>query len=130
MLAGSKKKSPSVKSYERQVKRALSGPQPYAHTILLEQKGKAIGHATFNYYYATAHNCRGLYVQDLFVREEARATGGGKALMDALMQIARDQRCGVLELAVWNLNAKALGFYLKQGGVPVDEDILLKWKVK
>ncbi len=79
--------------------------------------------------YNTTHHAPELYVHDFYLRETARGSGLGKALMDALKKTARKDGCGTIALTVWNFNPKALGFYLSQGGEPVDDEIILEWKV-
>mgnify|MGYP000855454305 CR=1 FL=1 len=59
------------------------------------------------------------------VRQAARRKGVGEALMRKAMDIARAKGCGRIEWTVWNINAAAIGFYVKLGARPVDDEMIL-----
>ncbi|NLA76561.1 MAG: GNAT family N-acetyltransferase [Clostridiales bacterium] len=56
-----------------------------------------------------------LYIDDLCVDEAARGRGIGTLLMDACMELARENCCDNVELNVWSFNKKAMEFYEKYG---------------
>jgi hypothetical protein len=55
------------------------------------------------------------WLEDLFVAEEARGTGLGRALMEAALERARERGCGRIELDVNEQNEPALGLYVASG---------------
>ena len=63
----------------------------------------------------------GIYLEDLFVRPEARGQGTGKALLRELARIALERGCGRLEWACLDWNAPSIAFYRAQGAVPMEE---------
>ena len=58
---------------------------------------------------------RYLYVDDLCVDEAARGQGIGRALMDAVWDLARAREIEKIELNVWECNQDALKFYESLG---------------
>jgi ribosomal protein S18 acetylase RimI-like enzyme len=65
------------------------GPAPRFHVLIAELNGRASGYALYYRAYATDHAARGFYLQDLYVRPEARRRGIGPALMAALARACR-----------------------------------------
>ena len=98
----------------------LFGPRPYCEVILAESAGAAVGFALFFHNYSTWLTKPGLYLEDLFVRPEARGWGVGRALLTRLAQIAVERGCGRMEWSVLTWNEPAIGFYRKLGAVPMD----------
>ncbi len=54
-------------------------------------------------------------LEDLFVREEARGSGLGRALVEAVVDLARERGCRRVELDVNEGNAAALALYESLG---------------
>ena len=98
----------------------LFGPRPYCEVILAEAGGTAAGFALFFHNYSTWLTKPGLYLEDLFVRPEARGLGIGRALLTRLAEIAVERGCGRMEWSVLTWNEPAIGFYEKLGAVPMD----------
>ena len=98
----------------------LFGPTPFAEAILAERDGEVCGFALFFHNYSTWLTRPGLYLEDLFVREEARGLGIGKALLVRLAEIAVARGCGRMEWSVLTWNEPAICFYRGLGAVPMD----------
>lgn len=94
----------TVKMTEADVLRDGFGEPRRFECLLAELDGDAVGMALFFHNYSTWEGRAGLYVEDLFVKEEARGHGLGRALMAALAAVARDRGCPRLDLWVlhWN----------------------------
>ncbi|KAH6917951.1 acyl-CoA N-acyltransferase [Coprinopsis sp. MPI-PUGE-AT-0042] len=80
------------------------------------QGGEAVGLALYFFNFSTWTGRPGLYLEDLFVRPEARAGGLGKALFNRLGQIAEENNCARLEWVVLNWNQPSIDFYEKRLG--------------
>jgi GNAT superfamily N-acetyltransferase len=93
----------------------LFGPRPFCEVLIAEDAGKPVGFALFFPNYSTFLGRPGYYLEDLFVLEEYRGKGYGKALLTALAKLAVERGCGRLEWAVLNWNEPAIGFYNKLG---------------
>jgi GNAT superfamily N-acetyltransferase len=98
----------------------LFGPRPSCEVIIAEQEGAAVGFALFFHNYSTFLTKPGIYLEDLFVRPEARGSGVGRALLARLAELAVERGCGRLEWAVLKWNQPAIGFYEKLGARPMD----------
>jgi GNAT superfamily N-acetyltransferase len=83
--------------------------------------GEVVGFAVWFFNFSTWLGVHGVYLEDLFVRPEARGGGYGRALLTELARIAVRNGCGRLEWAVLDWNAPAQGFYRALGAAPMDE---------
>jgi len=97
----------------------LFGERPYAEVLIAEDPaGEAAGFALFFHNFSTFLGRPGIYLEDLFVRPEARGHGYGKALLVRLAQLARERGCGRVEWAVLNWNRPSIDFYEALGARP------------
>ena len=91
------------------------GHGPYAEVVIGELEGKAQGFALFFHNFSTFEGKPGIYLEDLFVRPDARGSGLGKALLADLAGLAVERDCARLEWSVLDWNEPAIGFYQKLG---------------
>ena len=89
----------------------LFGPRPYAEVVIGEIDGAAQGFALFFHNFSTFEGRPGIYLEDLFVRPEARGSGLGKALLSHLAALAVERDCARLEWSVLDWNESAIAFY-------------------
>ena len=100
----------------------LFGKRPYAECIMAEDDGRAVvGFALFFHNFSTWTGRPGIWLEDLFVREERRGEGHGTALLTELARLAVERGCGRLEWSVSDWNEPSIGFYKSLGAVPMDE---------
>lgn len=92
-----------------------------AEVLLACIDGKAVGFALFFHNFSTFLGKAGIYLEDLYVRKEARKTGCGKALLRELARIAVERGCGRLEWNCLDWNQSSIDFYKSLGAVPMDE---------
>jgi GNAT superfamily N-acetyltransferase len=100
-----------VEASEADIRRDLFGENPRCFCEIAEYEGKPVGFALWFYNYSTCRGRAGIYLEDLFVRTEARGVGAGKALLRRLAQRCIDADLGRLEWAVLNWNAPSIAFY-------------------
>jgi GNAT superfamily N-acetyltransferase len=110
-----------VRFDEAMLERHLFGERPMAEVIVGEFDGIAQGFALFFHNFSTFEGRPGIYLEDLFVRPQARGGGLGKALLVHLAALAVERGCARLEWSVLDWNAPALGFYRKLGARLLDE---------
>ncbi len=120
-LAEYEKLADAVRFDEAVLGAKLFGARPYAEVIIGELDGTAQGFALFFHNFSTFEGKPGVYLEDLFVRPEARGSGLGKALLAQLAAIAVERDCARLEWSVLDWNAPAIGFYQKLGARLMDE---------
>src|SRR5438270_3078018 len=106
---------------EDKLRETLFGPRPFAETLLVREDGICCGFALFFMNYSTFLAQPGIYLEDLFVKPEARGRGFGKALLVELARIARERNCGRMEWSVLDWNEPSIRFYKSLGAAPMDE---------
>ncbi|MGH8200640.1 MAG: GNAT family N-acetyltransferase [Steroidobacteraceae bacterium] len=110
-----------VSASEAQLREALFGERRYAEVVLACSGGEPVGFALFFHNFSTFKGQPGIYLEDLFVRPEARGRGVGKRLLAYLARTAVERRCARLEWAVLDWNEPSIGFYRGLGALPMDE---------
>lgn len=120
-LAEYEKLSHMVTATEDALRRTLFNERPAAEVLLASLDGSVVGFALFFINYSTFLGKPGIYLEDLFVKPEARGSGVGFALLRELARIARDRDYGRVEWSVLDWNEPAIGFYKKLGALPMDE---------
>jgi GNAT superfamily N-acetyltransferase len=120
-LADYEKLAGEVRFDEAVLGENLFGSRPYAEVVIGEVDGVAQGFALFFHNFSTFEGKPGIYLEDLFVRPEARGSGLGKALLSHLAALAVARDCARLEWSVLDWNAPAIGFYKKLGARLLDE---------
>ena len=120
-LADYEKLADEVRFDEAVLGQKLFGPRPYAEVVIGELGGQPQGFALFFHNFSTFEGRPGIYLEDLFVRSEARGSGLGKALLAHLAALAVERDCARLEWSVLDWNAPAIGFYQKLGARLMDD---------
>ncbi len=113
-LAEYEKLTHACTATEEQLRQTLFGPRPGAEVLLASMDGVCVAFALFFSNYSTFLAKPGMYLEDLFVKPEARGKGVGLALLQKkLAAIARDRNYGRVEWSVLDWNEPAIGFYKK-----------------
>jgi GNAT superfamily N-acetyltransferase len=115
-----------VSASEAQLGEALFGERRYAEVVFACSGGEPVGFALFFHNFSTFKGQPGIYLEDLFVRPEARGRGVGRQLLAYLARTAVERRCARLEWAVLDWNEPSIGFYRSLGAVPLDEWTLFR----
>ena len=100
---------------------ALFGPRPYAEVVFACLDGAPVGFALFFHNFSTFIGKPGIYLEDLFVRPQARGRGIGRRLLAWLARTTLERGCARLDWAVLDWNAPSIGFYRSVGAVAQDE---------
>ena len=109
-----------VRITEEDVLRDGFGERRCFECLLAEVDGRAVGMAIHRPSYSTFDGRPGLYVEDLFVAENARGLGIGRMLMARLAAVARERGCSRMSLAVLHWNP-ARDFYRRLGFAQVED---------
>jgi GNAT superfamily N-acetyltransferase len=104
------------------------GPNPVCKTLVAERDGQPVGYVSFHP--GIWEIWRSVYVISLFVRAEARGTGAGRALMDAVKDVARTQAAKRIVWEVWSKNPLAIDFYKSIGGEVFEENLRMSLVVE
>ena len=120
-LADYEKLAHEVRFDETKLGENLFGPRPYAEVVIGELDGTAQGFALFFHNFSTFEGRPGIYLEDLFVRPEARGSGLGKALLAHLAELCVRRDCARLDWSVLDWNTPSIGFYQSLGAKLMDE---------
>ena len=102
----------------------LFGQRPSCEAIMGEEDGEVVCFALFFHNFSTFLTKKGLYLEDLYVRQSHRGKGYGTRMLTRLAQIAVERQCGRFEWSVLDWNEPALQFYKAMGA-----DILPDWRI-
>lgn len=122
-LAVYEKEPDAVKNTPDMLHASLFGanPQVYAHVVEGPEEGAPImGFALWFLNYSTWEGTHGIYLEDLYVRPEARGRGYGKLLLTQLAQLAVERGYARVEWSVLDWNEPAINFYRSLGAAPMD----------
>jgi GNAT superfamily N-acetyltransferase len=106
---------------EDMLRESLFGPRPHAEVVLACLRGEPVGFALYFHNFSTFLGRPGIYLEDLYVRPEARGHGVGRRLLTWLAATAVSRGCGRLEWAVLDWNEPSIQFYRKLGAVAMEE---------
>ena len=125
-LAEYEKLSYSVTADENLLKENLFGKNKLAYVVFAEYEGALAGQALFFYNFSTFKGKPGIYLEDLYVRPSFRKKGIGKALLNYLVELAKNKNCGRVEWVVLNWNKPAIDFYKSLGAKPMEDWIVFR----
>lgn len=120
-LAEYEKLSHRVTATEGHIREHVFGTNPVAQVLLAYWDNEPAGFALYLRNFSTFLGQAGIYLEDLFVEQEHRGKGIGKALLARLAKIAVERGYGRLEWAVLDWNEPSIEFYRSLGAVPLDE---------
>ncbi|MEU1596594.1 GNAT family N-acetyltransferase [Streptomyces sp. NPDC005708] len=120
-LAEYEKALDEARATEEQLHEALFGERPAAFAHVVEEGGEVVGFALWFLNFSTWRGVHGIYLEDLYVRPQARGAGYGKALLRELARICVERGYERLEWSVLNWNRPAIDFYEALGARPQDE---------
>jgi GNAT superfamily N-acetyltransferase len=120
-LASFERLAHEVTADENSLRQSLFGPKRYAEVIFFEEEDVRVGFALFFHNFSTFLGLPGLYLEDVFIKEEHRGKGYGKRLLSFLAKLAVDRGCGRLEWWVLDWNEAAIDFYNSLGSRPMSD---------
>ena len=104
---------------------ALFGPHPACECLVgVEQDDAPLTFALFFHNFSTFLGRKGLYLEDLYVKQDHRGKGYGKAMLVQLARLASERGCGRFEWSVLDWNENAIGFYQGLGA-----EMLADWRI-
>ena len=119
-LAEYEKLSGAVVATEDRIRATLFGAHPAADVLLAYQGAECVGFAVFFETFSTFLAASAVYLEDIFVKPQARGRGVGLALMARVAAFAKQRGCGRLEWEVLDWNQPSIDFYRKLGAAPVE----------
>ena len=102
----------------------LFGARPACEAIVGEADGEVVTFALFFHNFSTFLTKKGLYLEDLYVRQSHRGKGYGTLMLQRLAQLALERGCGRFEWSVLDWNQPAIDFYQAMGA-----DVMPDWRI-
>jgi GNAT superfamily N-acetyltransferase len=94
---------------------------PKFRVLVAEWEGQFAGYAFFFDYYSSFEGRPGLFLEDIYVRDQYRGKGIGKALLARIAAIAAQQDCFGVRWQVLDWNTPAVEFYKNLGATFLDD---------
>ncbi|MGW5618545.1 N-acetyltransferase family protein [Streptomyces sp. NPDC003877] len=125
-LAAYERAEEQARATEEQLREALFGARPAAHALIAQDddSGRAVGFALWFPRFSTWTGSRGMHLEDLYVRPQARGSGHGRDLLAALAAICRRDGYDRFEWWVLAWNKPTIDFYTSLG-----VELLEEWTV-
>jgi len=113
-----------VVATEAQLHDGLFGDRPAAEAIVGVEDGEVVTFALFFHNFSTFLTRKGLYLEDLYVKQAHRGKGYGRQMLVELARIAVTRDCGRFEWSVLDWNVNAIDFYQGMGA-----ELLPEWRI-
>ena len=110
-----------VVATEEMLAETLFGENARAEVLIGYLNHQPVSFALFFHNFSTFLGRPGIYLEDLFVKPEARGKGIGQKMLAYLAHLAKSRKCGRFEWWVLDWNETAIGFYKSIGAKAMDE---------
>lgn len=124
-LAAYEKLADSFTATEELYRKYGWGKDAIFKALLVENESKNgpryLGFALYYFTFSTFTGKPTLWLEDIYVPEEMRGLGVGRALLKRLAQIAVEKDCGRMEWTVLDWNESSRRFYLSLGAKAMDQ---------
>lgn len=120
-LAEFEKLSDQISTSESELEKTLFGDGNFVEILIAEFEGKIVGYALFFKNFSTFLGKPGIYLEDLYVKQNMRGKGIGKSLLEKIIAIAKQRNYGRVEWSVLDWNQSAIDFYKKIGAVQLQD---------
>ena len=117
--------------FEQLLDQVVADESTLRHSLFSDPKGPEVliaqedfdpvGFVLFFHNFSTFLGRKGIYIEDLYVREKFRGKGYGELILKEICRLAKTRNCGRVEWWVLNWNERAINFYKKIGAIPMSE---------
>ncbi|MGN7812832.1 N-acetyltransferase family protein [Flavobacterium sp. 22076] len=111
----------SPEGKEEGLKKALCSENPKLHCLVVAVKNTIVGYVSYTFDFSTWNTADFLYMDCLFLEEEARSFGIGEVLIDKLKEIGIENNCVNIQWQTPQFNERAIKFYTRMGAKGKDK---------
>jgi len=129
-LAAYEQLAHQVTATEEDLLSSLFGQHACAQVVFVESAGQPIAFAAFFYYFSTFTGRPDLYLEDLYVKPNARGQGIGTHLLFHLAGLAKARNCAAIRGWVLDSNQSAIDLYRHLGAIPVAGGTVFKARLE
>lgn len=105
---------------EEDYREALFSKNFSIECLLAYFENEVAGYALFFTCFSSFRGWRGLYLEDLYIKEEFRGKKIGEEVLNHLAQIAKERNFKYIEWEILDWNEPAIRFYKKLGAEPME----------
>jgi GNAT superfamily N-acetyltransferase len=113
-----------VVATEEKLHDGLFGKHPACEALVGVVDGDVACFALFFHNFSTFLTRKGLYLEDLYVKQDKRGKGYGREMLVALAKLAVERDCGRFEWSVLDWNESAINLYKSMGA-----ELLPDWRI-
>ncbi|MEO8534476.1 MAG: GNAT family N-acetyltransferase [Flavobacterium sp.] len=103
------------------LEKAVFGENPKLYCLVVAANQTIVGYVSYTFDYSTWDAADFIYMDCLFLEEEARSFGIGEVLIERLKQIGIDKNCINIQWQTPQFNERAIKFYHRIGGKGKDK---------
>ncbi|HKX82978.1 MAG TPA: GNAT family N-acetyltransferase [Pyrinomonadaceae bacterium] len=107
---------------EERLHNSMFGKNGFVEGLVAVEDGRAFGYALFYPYFASFRGQTGFYLEDIYIHEDYRQHGIGRAMVRSIAALAAERGHERLDFQVLDWNTPACNFYLKLGAVRDDDE--------
>ena len=104
-----------LKTSETKISKTLFNNIPFAYVLFAHTLESEVGFALYCFRYSSFAGQPSIWLDDLYVNENMRSKGAGTALMNSLVEIAKENNCTHLAWTTDKRNTRGLNFYHRLG---------------
>lgn len=113
---------------KEQLSKHILNPDSEIKCLIAESDTEIIGYATFFRQFSTWDAGYYMYVDCLFLKENARGNGTGKQIMELIKSYSNEQGCPIIQWQTPGFNRRAIKFYTLLGAERKNKERFF-WKV-
>ncbi len=107
---------------DRQLLNDIFSDNPKLYCLVVEENQKLIGYATYMKQYSTWDACEYIYMDCLFMNENARGFGFGEKLVRRIQEEGRKLGCNLIQWQTPDFNVRAIKFYKRIGATSKEKE--------
>lgn len=112
------------------LERDLFSKHPKLYCLVVESANRLIGYASYTVQYSTWDACEYIYMDCLFMTEEARGFGIGEQLVRRIQREGKISEISLLQWQTPDFNIRAIKFYNRIGASSKSKErFFLKYKI-
>ncbi len=111
----------SPEGKEEKLKEAIFSKNPKLFCLVVVAKETIVGYLSYTFDFSTWDAATFMYMDCLFLEEEARSFGIGEVLIEKLKEIAAENNCVNIQWQTPEFNTRAIKFYNRIGAKGKDK---------
>lgn len=107
----------SKENKPKQLADALFSKIPKVYCLVVESDNQLVGYAAYTIQYSTWDACEYIYMDCLYLKENARNRNIGEKLINKIQKEGKKLGCNLMQWQTPDFNIKAIKFYYRIGGI-------------